>query len=207
MFISFEGLDGSGKTTQVQRLTSWLRTHQRDVLPIRDPGSTRIGDGVRTILHDRTNTNIDPKTELLLYAAARSQLIAEQIQPRLNNGTIVLCDRFADSTMAYQGFGRGIDVGFLRTLMAFVTHGLTPDLTLYLNVDSERALQRRHSSGEEVNRLDIEAIDFHNRVREGYMSLIAQEPARWQVIDASQTPDQVAAAIQAVIKTKLNIAD
>ena len=207
MFITFEGLDGSGKTTQVQRLTSWLRTHEREVLPIRDPGSTRIGDGVRTILHDRANTNIDAKTELLLYCAARSQMLAEQVQPALDKGVIVLSDRFADSTLAYQGYARGIDIAFLQSLLAFVTHGLKPDLTFYLDVDPDKALQRRRSSGEELNRLDAEALEFHQRVREGYRALIAQDPSRFQVIDASQTQDQVAAQIKQGIKTKLNIAE
>lgn len=207
MFITFEGLDGSGKTTQVQRLTSWLRTHEREVLPIRDPGSTRIGDGVRTILHDRANTNIDAKTELLLYCAARSQLIAEQIQPSLDKGIIVLSDRFTDSTLAYQGYARGIDIGFLQGLLKFVTNGLKPDLTIYLDVDPDSALQRRRASGEELNRLDVEAMEFHQRVRDGYHSLIAQAPARWQVIDAAQTQDQVAAAIKQAINAKLGIAE
>ena len=144
---------------------------------------------------------------MLLYCAARSQLIAEQVQPALSAGVIVLCDRFADSTLAYQGYARGIDIPFLQSLLAFVTHGLKPDLTFYLDVDPDKALQRRRSSGEELNRLDVEALEFHHRVRDGYRALIAHDPARFQVIDASQTPDQVAAAIQQAIKTKLNIAE
>jgi dTMP kinase len=207
MFITFEGLDGSGKTTQVQRLASWLRTGGRDVLQLREPGGTRIGDSIRVILHDRANTEMDARTELLLYCASRAQLIAEQVQPRLASGAIVLSDRFADSTLAYQGYGRGLDLGFLRGLLGFATRGIQPDLTLFFDVDPENALQRRLASGGEVNRLDTEAIEFHHRVREGYRALIALEPARWQVIDASRTPDQVAARVQEVVKGRLNISD
>jgi dTMP kinase len=119
----------------------------------------------------------------------------------------VLSDRFADSTIAYQGHGRGLDIGFLSTLLQFATRGVKPDATLYFDVDEERALQRRLSSGGEVNRLDTEAIDFHRRVREGYRALIAQEPARWHVIDATGTPDEVAAQVREAIKTRLTISE
>lgn len=207
MFITFEGLDGSGKTTQVQRLASWLRTSGQDVMQMREPGGTRIGDSVRVILHDRANGNMDARAELLLYCASRAQLIAEQVQPTLANGSVVLSDRFADSTLAYQGYGRGLDMTFLRGLIDFATRGIKPDLTLFFDVDPDRALQRRMASGSEVNRLDVEAMDFHHRVRDGYQQLIAQEPQRWHVIDASQTPDQVAALVKGVVKLRLAIAD
>jgi dTMP kinase len=205
MFISFEGLDGSGKTTQVQRLASWLRTAGLHVLQLREPGGTRIGDAVRAILHDHGNANMDARAELLLYCASRAQLIVEQVQPHLAAGGIVLSDRFADSTLAYQGHGRGLDIDFLNTLLQFATRGVTPDLTLFFDVDEERALQRRLNSGGEVNRLDTEAMDFHRRVRAGYQALIAQAPARWIVIDASGTPDEVAAQVKDAIKTRLTI--
>jgi dTMP kinase len=207
MFITFEGLDGSGKTTQVQRLASWLRTSGQNVLQLREPGGTRIGDAVRLILHDRNNTNMDARAELLLYCASRAQLIAEQVQPHLSSGAVVLSDRFADSTLAYQGYGRGLDMAFLRGLLDFATRGIKPDLTLYFDVDPDRALQRRMQSGDEVNRLDAETIEFHQRVRDGYGQLMAQEPQRWHVIDASQTQDHVAAQVKDVVKARLNIAD
>lgn len=207
MFISFEGLDGSGKTTQVQRLASWLRTHHRRVLTLREPGGTRIGDAVRAILHDRTNTAMDSRTELLLYCASRAQLVAEQIQPHLSGGGVVLSDRFADSTLAYQGYGRGLDLVFLQGLLNFATRDIKPNLTLYFDVDPDRAIQRRMSSGAEVNRMDAEAMEFHQRVREGYQTLIAQDAQRWQVIDAAATPDQVAAQVKEVVKKRLNISD
>ncbi|MCS7056652.1 MAG: dTMP kinase [Thermoflexales bacterium] len=207
MFISFEGLDGSGKTTQIQRLAVWLRTHHQRVLTLREPGGTKIGDAIRAILHDRSNAEMDARTELMLYCASRAQLVAEQVQPHLQSGVIVLSDRFADSTLAYQGYGRGLDLNFLRSLLDFVTHGIKPDLTLYFDVDPERALQRRLSSGAEINRMDVEAIEFHRRVREGYHQLIAQDPQRWQLIDASVSADQVAAQVKEIVKARLNIAD
>jgi len=207
MFISFEGLDGSGKTTQIQRLAVWLRTHDRRVLTLREPGGTRIGDALRAILHDRSNTNMDSRTELLLYCASRAQLVAEQVQPYLSSGGIVLSDRFADSTLAYQGYGRGLDLGFLRGLLNFVTHGIKPDLTLYFDVEPERALERRMASGAEINRIDVETIEFHRRVRDGYHQLIADEPHRWLLIDASATADQVAAQVKDIVKSRLNISD
>jgi dTMP kinase len=200
MFISFEGLDGSGKTTQVQRLASWLRTHGLDVLQLREPGGPRIGDAVRTVLHDHANANMDARTELLLYCASRAQLIVEQVQPHLAAGGIVLSDRFADSTIAYQGYGRGLDIAFLITLLQFATRGVKPDVTLFFDVTPERALERRLTSGGEVNRLDTEAMDFHKRVRDGYNALIVQEPARWRVIDASGSPDEVAKRMLEVVK-------
>ncbi|MCL6511389.1 MAG: dTMP kinase [Anaerolineae bacterium] len=207
MFISFEGLDGSGKTTQIQRLAVWLRTHHRRVLTLREPGGTKIGDAIRAILHDRSNTNMDSRTELLLYCASRAQLVAEQVQPYLDSGGVVLSDRFADSTLAYQGYGRGLDLDFLRSLLDFVTHGVKPDLTLYFDVEPERALERRMASGAEINRIDVETIEFHRRVRDGYRQLIAQEPDRWLLIDASATADQVAAQVKDIVKTRLNISD
>lgn len=191
MFISFEGLDGSGKTTQLPRLAAWLRAQGRDVTQLREPGGTRIGDAVRAILHDHENSNMDARTELLLYCASRAQLIAERVQPQLAAGGIVLSDRFADSTIAYQGYGRGLDTAFLVTLLQFATRGVTPDMTLFFDMDVEQALSRRRTSGGEVNRLDTEALDFYRRVREGYTALIAQSPARWLVIDASGSPDEV----------------
>ncbi len=205
MFISFEGLDGSGKTTQVLRLATWLRANGMNVVQLREPGGTRIGDSVRTILHDHANANMDARAELLLYCASRAQLIVEQVQPHLAAGGIVLSDRFADSTIAYQGYGRGLDISFLETLLQFATRGMKPDVTLYFDMTPERALERRLASGGEVNRLDTEAMDFYARVRDGYDALIAQEPARWLVIDASGSPDAVAAQVICAIKSRLTI--
>jgi dTMP kinase len=203
MFISFEGLDGSGKTTQAQRLAAWLRTGGWQVLTLREPGGTGLGDAIRAILYDPAYAEMDARAELMLYCASRAQLVAEQIHPHLLNGSIILSDRFADSTLAYQGYGRGLDLGFLRSLLHFVTCGVQPDLTLYLEIEPECALARRASGSEEVNRMDAESIEFHRRVRAGYHQLIAQHPQRWVVIDATAGPDQVAAQVQAAVKARL----
>ena len=203
MFITFEGLDGSGKTTQVPRLAAWLRAQGRDVTQLREPGGTRIGDAVRAILHDHENANMDARAELLLYCASRAQLIVEQVQPRLAAGGVVLSDRFADSTIAYQGHGRGLDIAFLTTLLRFATRGVSPDLTIFFEMDVEQALARRRTGGGEVNRLDTETLDFYKRVREGYGALIAQSPARWLVIDAAGSPDEVTARMIDAVQSRV----
>ena len=148
----------------------------------REPGGTPIGDQIRHVLHDTANTAMSPTAEMLLYAASRAQLVAEVIRPALVAGRVVLCDRYADSTLAYQGFGRGLDGDMLATLTAIATGGLRPDLTLLLDLDVVRGLARRRDEGEEMNRLDLETLEFHRRVRDGYLALAAAEPARWVCI-------------------------
>jgi dTMP kinase len=203
MFITLEGIDGSGKTTQFHRLLNWLIARGHNTLPVREPGGTLIGESARNILHDRANNMMDARTELLLYCASRAQLVAEKIQPHLASGGIVLCDRFADSTMAYQGYGRGLDLDFLRDLLRFATRGIAPDLTIYFALDAEVGIHRRLKGGEEFNRLDAETLDFHKRVQGGYEKLIEAEPARWKVIDASQTIETIARQTQAIVEAHL----
>lgn len=199
MFITFEGLDGSGKTTQFHRVVSWLRERGCDVLPLREPGGTRIGERIRDVLHDSAHTEMDSRTELLLYAASRAQIVSERINPHLQAGGLVLCDRYADSTMAYQGYGRGLDIGFLQSLVQFATRGLQPDLTLYLDIEPEVGIRRRIIGNEEINRLDAEKIEFHRKVQQGYRALIAAEPQRWVVVDANLPIDALTAEIQRVL--------
>jgi len=203
VFITFEGPEGSGKTTQVRLLAEYLSRRGLDVLQLREPGGTPIGDQVRNILHDMQNQAMDPRAELLLYSASRAQIVAQAIRPHLAAGGIVICDRYADSTMAYQGYGRGLDLDALRQITAFATGGLTPDLTLYLDIDPEHGLARRNVSGEEWNRMDALALEFHRRVREGYAKLIAAGPPRWVKIDASQPVEVVQQAICAVVEQRL----
>ncbi|MCC6614801.1 MAG: dTMP kinase [Anaerolineae bacterium] len=208
MFITFEGLDGSGKTTQVKTLAAHLKANGKDVLVTREPGGTLIGDQIRSVLQDHTNTEMTPQTELLLFCASRAQIVSEVIRPRLDTGGVVICDRFADSTLAYQGYGRGLDLPFLRQLLKFATGGLQPDLTLYLDLSPEEGLARRRQGslfGEEFSRIDQLELDFHKRVYEGYQALIEAEPQRWVVIDANQPSEQVQAAILGVIETRAGL--
>ena len=206
MFITFEGPDGSGKTTQLRQLVDYLRTQGYPVFATREPGGTPIGDQIRAVLHDLRNEAMHPHTEILLYAASRAQLVHEMIRPRLDAGEIVLCDRYADSTLAYQGYGHGLDLDTLRTILRFATGGLQPDLTLYLDITPETGLRRRQQAaqtGAEWNRMDAQSLAFHQRVREGYQALIRQEPERWVTIDADDERDAIQARIRAVVMARL----
>ena len=202
MFITFEGPEGSGKTSQIKALAEHLRQEGYDVLSTREPGGTPIGDQVRAVLTRLDNTAMHPLAEILLFLAARAQLVEEVIRPETGAGRVVLCDRYADSTLAYQGYGHGYDRGLLRELLNFATGGLWPDLTLLLDIDPALGLQRKKSSAE-WNRLDALALAFHQRVRRGFLELAQAEPARWTVIDASQPLAAVQAEIRAAVCTRL----
>lgn len=203
MFITLEGPEGSGKSSQLPILAEWLREQGYNVYTTREPGGTLISDQIRTILHDLENTAMHPRTEILLYLASRAQHVEEVIRPLLEKDTIVLCDRYADSTLAYQGYGHGVDIPTLKKLLDFSTGGLYPDLTILLDLDVEIGLERRKQSGGEWNRLDAYALAFHKRVREGYLTLVADEPQRWRIVDAAQTFDDVQTALREVIRAEL----
>jgi len=203
MFITLEGPEGSGKSSQLPILAEWLREQDYNVYTTREPGGTLISDQIRTILHDLENTAMHPRTEILLYLASRAQHVEEVIRPLLEKDTIVLCDRYADSTLAYQGYGHGVDIPTLKKLLDFSTGGLYPDLTILLDLDVEIGLERRKQSGGEWNRLDAYALAFHKRVREGYLTLVADEPQRWRIVDAAQTFDDVQTALREVIRAEL----
>lgn len=206
MFITFEGLDGSGKTTQVQLIAAHLRQAGYDVLLTREPGGTSIGDQIRTVLHSLDNAEMHPSAELLLYNASRAQLVAEVLRPHLIAGGLVLCDRFYDSTLAYQGYGHQLDLDVLKTIVQFATGGLCPDLTIYLDITPEDALHRRRQAslfGEEWNRLDDMAFTFHKRVYDGYQKLMEAEPGRWVRVDARPDADAVQAAIRRELAHRL----
>jgi dTMP kinase len=202
MFISLEGPEGSGKTTQLPMLADFLRQRGYDVLTTREPGGTPIGEQVRTILHNLENKEMQPRTEILLFQASRAQLVEQVIRPHLKIGGIVLSDRYADSTLAYQGYGHQIDIESLRVLLTFATSGLRPDLTILLDVDVETGLRRKELKGE-WNRLDAYDLEFHHRVRQGYLRLVKAEPERWEVIDASQSPAKVQDELCRVVAGKL----
>jgi dTMP kinase len=203
-FITLEGPDGSGKTTQAHLLAEWLREQGYEVVLTREPGGTDIGDQIRQVLHAPRNTAMNARTEILLYSASRAQHVAQCIRPALAAGKIVVSDRYADSTLAYQGYGRGLDLETLQTITAFATGGLTPNLTLYLDIMSHEGLQRRRLSGDEWNRLDAETLEFHQRVRAGYLELANQEPERWVVINAARPVEEVQSEIRALVQARLN---
>ncbi len=202
MFITFEGPEGSGKTTQIKALEAHLRSQGLDVITTREPGGTPIGDQVRAVLTNLDNTAMHPRTEILLFLSARAQLVEQVIRPELKAGKVVICDRYADSTLAYQGYGHGYDRDQLRQLLNFATGGLWPDLTLLLDVDPEVGLKRKRSGGE-WNRLDAYEVAFHQRVRAGYLELAASEPQRWARVDASCMSDDVQEEIRRVVMGRL----
>ncbi len=205
MFITLEGPEGGGKTLQAAWLVEFLRQQGYDVLATREPGGTSIGEQVRTVLSNLDNTAMHPRTEILLFQASRAQLVEQMIRPHLSKGGVVVCDRYADSTLAYQGYGHQVDLNVLRNLIHFATGGLQPDLTLLLDIDVESGLRRRTKSGD-WNRLDAYELAFHRRVRHGYQELIQVAPQRWIVIDAAPEPDLVHQAIIKAVAERLKAA-
>ena len=204
MFITLEGPDGGGKTTQASLLAEFLSRRGCDVIATREPGGTAIGDQVRQILSSLENTAMHPRTEILLFQASRAQHVEQVIRPHLAKGGIVVCDRYADSTLAYQGYGHQVDLERLRLIVDFATGGLKPDLTLLLDIDVEEGLRRRTNSGE-WNRLDAYALAFHRRVRQGYFELARQEPERWVTVDAGRPEELVQEQLREVVMQRLSI--
>ncbi|HSM55975.1 MAG TPA: dTMP kinase [Candidatus Sulfomarinibacteraceae bacterium] len=205
MFITFEGPDGSGKTTQIALLANFLREQGFSVLTTREPGGTAIGDQIRACLHDVRNTGMTAAAEILLYSASRAQLVQETIRPALAEGRIVLCDRYADSTLAYQGHGRGLSLDDLTYITRFATGDLRPDLTFLLDLDAEAGLQRRETGGDEINRMDMQSASFYQRVREGYRKMAADEPERWIVLDADRPVNAIQCDVREAVTERLNL--
>lgn len=203
MFIAFEGPEGSGKSTQIALLAGWLRACSQAVLTTREPGGTAIGDRVRAILLDHAASEMSPEAEVLLFSAARAQHVNEVIRPHLEVGGVVLCDRFADSTIAYQGYGHRLPLDTLATITAFATGGLRPDLVAYLDIDVQAGLRRKQQHAEDDagqwNRMEAQALAFHQRVRAGYLEMAAKDPARWLIVDASQG----VADVQSVLRERV----
>lgn len=211
-FITFEGIEGSGKSTQIVLLANYLKSHGIKIVLTREPGGTLIGDQIRKILLDPANKTLDPSAELLLYAASRAQHLSEVILPALAAGTIVLCDRFSDATLAYQGYGRGLDRNMIRELDRIVTAGMRPDLTMLLDIDAATGLARARGRNdirglEGEARFENEEIAFHERVRQGYLTLAEQEPERIRVVDASPSPDRIEMEIRRIVVMVSGIAE
>ena len=202
-FITFEGIDGCGKTTQFHMLGHWLRDQGREVVETVEPGGTGIGQQIRRILLNPENFELKPRTELLLYFASRAQNVDQVIRPALEAGRIVLCDRFTDSTLVYQGCGRGLDTGAVLELDRIACQGLKPDTTLLIDIDlntslarAKRRNERTERSGPSESRIDDESLAFHERVRMGYLALAAAEPERFRVIDGRAPLGEVASRIR-----------
>lgn len=203
IFITFEGPDGAGKTSVLQQLLPLLEQFGKEIVTTREPGGVAIAEEIRSVILNPANTAMDDKTELLLYIAARRQHLKERILPALAEGKLLLVDRFIDSSVAYQGFGRGLDATAIQWLNDFATDGLKPDLTLYFDIDVEEGLARiARNKDRDVDRLDMETVDMHERVRQGYLSVLEQEPERVIKIDASQSLEKVVADAFAVIQDR-----
>src|SRR5512139_2473332 len=185
MFITLEGPEGSGKTSHIPYLVEYLREKGYAVFPTREPGGTSIGEQIREVIHDLKNVEMHARTETLLYQAARAQIVEQVLKPRLKAGEIVISDRYYDSTIAYQGYGHQQDLEQVRALVMYATGGLTPDLTVLLDLDVGVGLGRKKNENE-WNRLDAYSVDYHRRVRAGYLRLVEQRPGRWLKIDAGK---------------------
>jgi dTMP kinase len=206
MLITLEGPEGSGKTSHLKPLTEWLSAHGHRVFATREPGGTEIGEQIRLVIHDLKHTEMHPRTETLLYQSARAQIVEQVIRPKLAEAWIVLCDRYADSTIAYQGYGHQQDLEEVRSLVKYATGGLVPDLTILLDLDVEIGLKRRTKNGVEWNRLDAYTLDFHKRVRLGYLEMVKAEPRRWIVVDASREWGQVQDDLRTAVEDRVQAA-
>jgi len=210
MFITFEGIEGTGKSTQIALLKECLQAQGRRVAVTCEPGGSRIGAELRRVLLSLENRDLTPQAELFLYLADRAQHVAQVVRPALEAGAVVLSDRFADSTVAYQGYGRGMDPELLHQLNEVAVAGLWPELTILLDLDPviglERAVARNHSEGKTSaeGRFEAESLAFHGRVRRGFLDLAARFPERISVVDASGTPEAIALAVRALVEARLH---
>ncbi|MDD3310889.1 dTMP kinase [Pseudodesulfovibrio sp.] len=209
MFITFEGIEGTGKTTQVAKVKEYFESRGREVFLTREPGGSRVGRELRKMLLHVDNKDLTPVTELFLYLADRAQHVAQVIRPALDEGKVVLCDRFADSTVVYQGYGRGLDTKVLKQLNEVAVDGLWPDLTVVLDIDPEIGLKRatlrnlEKGMAKEEGRFEAEHLNFHKRIREGYLTWAALNRNRIRVVNAAATPDEVFSRIRQAIEAAL----
>jgi dTMP kinase len=205
LFVTFEGGEGSGKSTQITRLAERLRAGGIEPLVTREPGGTPLAESIRGLLLDAARSP-SPLTEALLMVASRAELVTSLIRPALAAGRVVLCDRYGDSTLAYQGAGRGLDLAMLAGWNRAATGGLTPDLTLLFDVPPRLGLARRAGAAGTPNRLDLESEAFHARVRDGYLALARAEPGRFVVLDAAQPPASLAECVWAAVSARVSTA-
>lgn len=206
LFITFEGIDASGKSTQAELLYEFLRKKGVTAIRLRDPGATPISESIRHILLDNKNSAMSSWTELLLYEAARAQMVEESIRPALQAGTIVICDRFYDSTTAYQGYARGLDLHIVHRANSIGSVGLIPDLTFFVDVDPKVAAERKMKLDETADRLEAEGLSFQEKVRHGFRQVQEAEPDRVKLIDGHRSINDIQDEIQSILKSVLNIA-
>lgn len=203
LFVTFEGIEGCGKSTQAARLADHFRSLGRETVLTHEPGGTGLTGEIRRLLAD-PEARLDPRAELLLFLADRAQHVATVVEPALERGDLVLCDRYSDSTMAYQGFGRGHDLDWLVELNAWASYGRTPDLTLWIDCDVETGLRRaRHGAGGPGDRFEAEPMKFHRRIREGFLAMSKQHSERFVRIDGNASEDTVATAVRETVEGKL----
>jgi dTMP kinase len=201
-FISFEGSEGSGKSTQAALVHDYLRKKGIPVLLLREPGGVKISETVRALLLDVKNTDMTKESETLLYMASRAQLVEEILKPALKKGTVVLCDRFLDSTIAYQGYGNGVNIEAIKKIGAFATQGIGPGLTLLFDIDTEKGLSRTNAV---KDRIELRSLDYHKKVRKGYLAIAKKEPRRVRVIKVNQGKEEIFAIVQKYIDKFLKI--
>ncbi len=204
LFVTFEGIEGSGKSTQIALLRDYLVRTGKKALLTREPGGTPIGDQIRKVLLNPANKVMDPIAELLLYAASRAQHLREVIGPAMDGGAVVLCDRFSDATLAYQGYGRGLSRAVIGELDRIVTAGLRPHLTILLDIDAATGVSRARGRNSAQNlhaeaRFENEAMEFHGRVRDGYLTIAREEPRRVRVINAAGSPTEIHEEIRKIV--------
>ena len=205
IFITFEGGEGSGKTTIIKRLTEELTQKGYSVVCTREPGGSKIAEGIRNIILDKENTEMDYMTEALLYAASRAQHLSEKVKPALKEGKVVLCDRYLDSSLAYQGYARGLGIDRVYDINLYATEGLLPNLTLFVDIAPSVGLARIKQNHREEDRLDKEKIDFHERVHSGYLEVARRFPERIKVVDGEQSVEEVNADVQKIIIDYLGV--
>lgn len=200
-FVTFEGCEGVGKSKQIQLLEEYLKNQNIDYYLTREPGGTPVSEQIRSIILDGKNSSMTDECEALLYASARVQLLKEVVKPRLDNGTLVFCDRYVDSSLAYQGYARGLGTSFVASINDYAIKNFTPDLTLFLNLPPEKAFARK-GGVDKKDRLELSGMDFHNKVYQGYLELAKQNPQRIVCIDASGTKEQTHAKIISALKER-----
>lgn len=206
LFITLEGIEGSGKTTQIKKLRNFLQSAERTVISTREPGGTPVADKIREVLLSAHSEKVNDKAELLLYLASRAQHVHSIIKPALYQGIIVLCDRFSDATIAYQGYGRGLDIDFLQKLNRYGTDGLEPDLTILLDLSAETGLSRIRTDRERnLDRLEMESTEFHERVRRGYLQIAASAKDRFIVIDGTLEEEEIFARIKEEVTKRFDV--